>query len=87
MLRPNKGNAMDTKNKTLETRADLLAEQALHELGSTPLDEPDEYAEQCNYAGCYPWLAEVICAHPHDSVVLSVRHGSDATEEDTDFFC
>ena len=28
------GNAMDMQNKTLETQADLLAEEALHELGN-----------------------------------------------------
>jgi len=27
-----------------------LVAEALHELGETPLDEPDEYAEQCDYA-------------------------------------
>jgi hypothetical protein len=78
---------MDTKNEALETQADLLAEEALHELGSTPFDEPDEYAEQCNYAGCYPWLAEVICAHPYESVVLFALRKGNAAEKDMDFFC
>jgi hypothetical protein len=78
---------MDRQNETLERQADLLAEEALHELGEVPLDEPDEYAEQCNYAGCYPWLADVICAHPHDSVILSALNGGDAAEDDTEFSC
>lgn len=78
---------MEAKNGTLESQADLLAAQALHELGSVPLDEPDEYAEQCNYAGCYPWLAEVIHAHPHDSVTRYVGRNVDTAVEDTDFFC
>jgi hypothetical protein len=78
---------MDTKNATLDAQADRLAEEALHELGDAPLDEPDEYTEQCDYAGCYPWLAEVICAHPHDSAPHVVFLESDAAEEYTDFFC
>lgn len=86
-LRPNMRNTMDTQNETLETQAGLLAEEALHEPGSTPFDEPDEYTEQCNYAGCYPWLAEVICASPHDSVVISGLCSSDGPEEETVFFC
>ncbi|MCL5061570.1 MAG: hypothetical protein M1449_14615 [Candidatus Thermoplasmatota archaeon] len=76
---------MDTHDTALEKQADLLVEEALHELGDVPLDEPDEYAEQCDYAGCYPWLADVICAHPHDSAILSALHGGDAAEENTDF--
>lgn len=78
---------MHNPNQTLEAQADLLAEEALHELGEILLDEPDDYAMQCDYAGCYPWLVDVICAHPHDSVVLSALHGGDAEVEDTDFFC
>jgi len=77
---------MNTQNEILEARADLLAEEALHELGEVALDEPDDYATQCDYAGCFPWLADVICAHPHDSVVLSAFHGGDAAE-DTEFSC
>jgi hypothetical protein len=83
-FRSNQGDAMDTQNERLEAQADLLAEEALHELGEAPLDEPDEYAEQCDYAACYPWLADVICAHPHDSTILAALHGSEAAEDDTD---
>ena len=78
---------MDTKNATLEAQADRLAEEALHELGDELLDESDDYAEQCDYAGCYPWLADAICAHPHDSAPHAVLHGSDAAEDGTDLFC
>lgn len=78
---------MATNHKALDAQADLLAEEALHELGDTPLDEPDEYAEQCNYAGCYPWLAEVICAQPHGGVVPVALHGVDAVEDDTHYSC
>lgn len=78
---------MHNPTQTLEAKADLLAEEALHELGEIPLDEPDDYDTQCDYAGCYPWLADVICAHPHDSVVLSALHGGDAGEEETEFLC
>ena len=77
---------MNTQNEILEARADLLAEEALYELGEVALDEPDDYATQCDYAGCFPWLADVICAHPHDSAVLSALHGGDAAE-DTEFSC
>ena len=77
---------MNTQNEILEARADLLAEEALYELGEVALDEPDDYATQCDFAGCFPWLADVICAHPHDSVVFSALHGGDAAE-DTEFSC
>ncbi len=78
---------MNIQNEALEACADLLAEEALHELGDILLDEPDDYATQCDYAGCFPWLADVICAHPHDSEILSALHGGDAAAEDTDFSC
>ena len=76
---------MNTKDLALEEQADLLAEEALYELGETPLDEPDEYADQCNYAGCYPWLEAVICAHPHDSPVHPIAH-DDASDLDADIY-
>jgi len=78
---------MDMTNKTLEAQADLLAEEALHELGDTLLDETDDYAGQCDYAGCFPWLAEVICAHPYESAPRSLSHGGDAAGENTDYSC
>lgn len=78
---------MIMQNELLETQADLLAEEALHELGNAPLDEPDDYAEQCDYAGCYPWLADVICAHPHENVIHLALHGSDAVEDDSNYTC
>jgi hypothetical protein len=78
---------MNKLDQTLETQADRLAEEALCERIDTPLDEPDEYAEQCDYAGCYPWLAEVIHAHPYDSARFISSHGMDSTEVDTAFTC
>jgi len=82
------GDAMDTRNDTRDTQADQLVEEALHELGSLPFDDPDDYAEQCNYAGCYPWIGEVIYAHPQDSVMISgLGTRNRETEEDTDFLC
>ncbi|MHB1085929.1 MAG: hypothetical protein ACYCZA_13955 [Thiobacillus sp.] len=78
---------MATDNTALDAQADLLAEEALHELGSTPLDEPDEYAQQCDYAGCYPWLEDVLLAQPYDSPIHLAMHGNDAAEQDTDFLC
>lgn len=77
---------MDRPDSTLEVQADQLAEEALRELGDTPLDATDEYAEQCDYAGCYPWLADVICAHPHDSALLITVQGGDMAD-DADFSC
>lgn len=74
---------MNTHDTALEEQADLLAEEALNELGVTPLDEPDEYAVQCDYAGCYPWLKDVICAHRHDHPVQN----DDTAVQDTDFYC
>ena len=68
---------MSMRFETLEMQADRLAEEALHELGEVPFDEPDDYTRQCDYAGCYPWLSDVIRAHPHDSAILSALRGSD----------
>lgn len=77
---------MSTDEKALDTQADLLAEEAMKELGATPLDEPDEYAEQCDYAGCYPWLKEVVCAHPHEHLAHPILHDEGADGE-ADFYC
>ncbi|MEQ1592635.1 MAG: hypothetical protein ABL892_09630 [Thiobacillaceae bacterium] len=76
-------------NTTLDAKADLLAEAALHELGDTLLDvdEPDEYAGQVDYAGCYPWLADVIYAHPLDGEIRAVLYGMDSTESDLAYTC
>jgi hypothetical protein len=81
-----KGDDMNIKDTALEEQADLLVEAALHELGDTPLDEPDEYADQCNYAGCYPWLAEVICAHPHDNPIHPIARDDDASDLDAEIY-
>lgn len=76
---------MHNPTQTLEAKADLLAEEALHELGEIPLDEPDDYATQCDYAGCFPWVADVISAHPHDGAFIAAWHGVDVATEDADF--
>lgn len=81
------GDTMDTRNDALDAQADQLVKEALHELGDAPLDEYDEYAEQCDFAGCYPWLAEVVCARPHDSATLSALQGDALAIEDTEYFC
>ncbi|MDP1927538.1 MAG: hypothetical protein Q8K62_03405 [Thiobacillus sp.] len=70
-----------------DTQADLLAAEALHELGETPLDEPDEYADQCDYAGCYPWLADVIRAHPHDNAIHVALYAGGMAADDSFFTC
>lgn len=70
-----------------DAQADLLAEETLHELGETPLDEPDEYADQCNYAGCYPWLADVIRSHPHDTAARGAMHAASPSDDESFFTC
>lgn len=75
---------MSMQFETLEMLADRLAEEALHELGDAPFDEPDDYTRQCDYAGC-PWLSDVICAHPHDSAILSALRGIDPEADEPDF--
>lgn len=80
-------NAHTETREIADTQADLLAAEALHELGETPLDEPDEYADQCDYAGCYPWLAEVIRSHPHDNSIHVAQHGGDTVDDDNCFTC
>lgn len=62
--------------------ADHLADEALNELGADPLEPPDEYTELCEFAGCYPWLEDLIPSHPHDAALLASLHG-DVTEPDT----
>lgn len=63
---------MDRPDGILDAQVDQLAEEALLELGIAFCDEPDEYAEQCNYAGCYPWLAHPVCTHPQDATLQTV---------------
>lgn len=76
---------MSMQFETPEMQADRLAEEALLELGDAPFDESDDYTRQCDYAGCYPWLSDVICAHPHDSAILSALRGRDPAAEEPDF--
>ena len=75
------------QDNSLEAQADLLAEAALHELGEDPFDEADEYETQCDYAGCYPWLADVIQAHPYETSHLAELYCGDAIEDDPAFIC
>ena len=75
------------QDNSLEAQADLLAEAALHELGEDPLDAADEYETQCDYAGCYPWLAEVIHAHPYVSSHPAELYCEDAIEDDSAYIC
>jgi hypothetical protein len=67
--------------------ADMLAAEALRELGETLLDEPDEYADQCDFAGCYPWLAEVMRSHLHDNEIQGVPHSGNLPEDDSFYTC
>jgi hypothetical protein len=76
---------MNRQFETLDLLTGRLAKEALHELGDEPFDEPDDYAKQCDYAGCYPWVAEVICAHPHDYSVVAALRGGDAAAEELGF--
>lgn len=64
---------MNTRNDVLDAQADSLAEEALHELdlqeiGLDTEEEVDDYAWQCEYAGCYPWLGSATRIHLHDDV-------------------
>lgn len=81
---------MATHSEPLEisdTQADQLAAEALQELGDTLLDEPDEYADQCDYAGCYPWLAEVIRSHPHDNSLQGALLANGVADDDNFYTC
>jgi hypothetical protein len=71
-------------NKDLEERTGLLAEYALHDPGCALPDEIDEYARQCDFAGCYLWPGAVMCARPHDAVIHSIMRDSAVTEEGLD---
>lgn len=64
-----------------DDEVDLLVDEALSELGAAALEPPDEYAELCEFAGCYPWLGDVVQAHPHDAAVLASLRG-DVLEPD-----
>lgn len=65
-------------NECLDAAADQVAEAALHELGADPLDLPDEYADLHEFAGCYPWLDEIVQAHPHDAAIQASLRGDTA---------
>jgi len=72
----------DMENDMHDDAADHLADEALNELGADPLDPPDEYAELCEFAGCYPWMDDFVLSHPHDAAVLASLRG-DIAEPDT----
>lgn len=55
-----------------ESEADAMADAALTELGEIPLDQPDEYADLCEYAGCYPWLGETAFLQRHSEAFSAV---------------
>jgi len=76
---------MDKHTGTPEKKAGQSTEEALDEFDFLPPDDPDDYADQCNYAGCYPWLPDFICAHPHDIALRAARRGGVAAEDDADF--
>lgn len=41
--------------------------------GCLPLDDADDCMMQYEYAGCYPWLADFIGAHPHAPMLRTAR--------------
>lgn len=55
---------MDIKNQTRKVQVDMPNEEALNEFGEAWTVAPDEYAKQCDYAGCYPWLIDFIGTPP-----------------------
>jgi len=73
---------MNIENDPLDAEADQIVEAALQELGPDSLIESDACSEPGDYDECDPWLADVICAHPHDSAVLTARYGDNDTSED-----
>lgn len=81
----NKGSAMDKQDERLDRPADRLAEEALHEFGDVPFDEADDYGRQCDYAGCFPWLPDVIHTHPYDSTIRTALRGPHAADEGFEF--
>lgn len=81
----NKGNAMNKQDERLDRQADRLTEEALHELGDVQLDEADDYSRLCDYAGGYPWLPDVIDAHPYDHTLRTALHGRHAADEGFEF--
>ena len=76
---------MNKQDERLDSQAGRLAEEALHELGDVPLDEADDYDLQCDYAGCYPWLPDIIDAHPHDDTIRTALRGPHAADEGFEF--
>lgn len=62
----------------LESEADAMADAALTELGEIPLDLPDEYADLCEYAGCYPWLEEMAFLQRHHDGLSGIAPGDDS---------
>lgn len=69
-------------NEISDIEADLLATEALNELGCPLPQASDEYEELINHAGSYPWLQEIVNPHPHDSAILASIRG-DVTELDS----
>jgi hypothetical protein len=67
-------------NGISDFEADLLVTEALNELGMP--QDTDEYEELIDYAGCYPWLQEIVNPHPHDYVILASIRG-DVAEPDS----
>jgi hypothetical protein len=63
------------RNDEMEKMADLLADSALRELGLPPVDPPDDYAENCDCAGGYPWLEECLNAHIGDETAIDELPG------------
>lgn len=64
---------MNTKSEMLDAQADQRAEEALRELdcietSEDALDEVDDYAWQCDYAGCYPWLGDIVIPRLQDTI-------------------
>jgi len=76
---------MEEHTEALETLAEPPAEEALDEFDFLRADDPDDYADQCSYAGCYPWLPDFICVHPHDIALHAARRAGVAAEDDADF--
>ncbi|MEW5967906.1 MAG: hypothetical protein AB1720_13075 [Pseudomonadota bacterium] len=77
---------MDTHKDTRGTGAveEANGDPDTENCGWLPLDDADDYAEQCDYAGCYPWLADFIGAHPYDPMLRAARDAGTGVDDDAD---
>ena len=72
------------KDTTDEAMEDANADPETEDCGWLPLDNADDCIAQCEYAGCYPWLADFIGTHPYDPMLRAARNTGDSIDDDPD---